>query len=144
MGASKNTRIVTEVLKNDFVTILLDDSNILIIKWERQIDYEERKEIFLWGLKYSVGNNVKNWLIDDEEIYIITSQEREWVENSWPPLAAEADIKKIAVYLPEDFSSTQLTLTDFTERAQSHYERLGVTQHEVFTDYDTALVWLRS
>ncbi|WP_162427234.1 hypothetical protein [Pontibacter pudoricolor] len=144
MDVSKNTRIVTEVLQNDFVTILLDDANILTIKWERQIDFEERKQIFLWGLTYSVGKNVKNWLIDDEQIYIITSQEREWVVNDWPPLAAEAGIKKIAVFLPEDLSSSQLTLTDFTERAQSHYERLGVTQHEVFTDYDTALVWLRS
>ncbi|MER2997910.1 hypothetical protein [Pontibacter populi] len=144
MDASKDTREGNEVLKNDFVTILLTDSDILIIKWERQIDFDERKQIFLWGLQFSVDNNVKNWLIDDEHIYIITSQEREWIENDWPPLAAEAGIPKIAVYIPEDFSSSQLTLTDFTERAQSHYERIGVTQHEVFIDYAIALTWLKS
>ena len=144
MDISKDTSVVTEVLQNDFVTILLSGSNILIIRWKRQIDFEERKQIFLWCLKYAVENDVKNWLIDDEQIFIITSQEREWVENSWPPLAADAGIKKIAVYLPDEFSSTQLTLTDFTERAQSNYELLGVTKHMVFTDYRTALTWLKS
>lgn len=130
------------VLQNNCVIILYDEAETLIIQWERQINLEERKEIFFWARQFSMDHKVKNWLIDDEEIYIMTTQEKEWIENSWPPLAAEAGLAKIAVYLPDyNFSSLQ-TLTDFTQRAQKHYEQLDVTQHEVFTDYHTALTWV--
>jgi hypothetical protein len=143
MEEAKGSRAVGKaVLQTDCVTIFYDEADTLIIQWERQIDLEERKEVFLWARQFSMEQSVKNWLIDDEEIYIMTTQEREWIENSWPPLAAEAGLAKIAVYLPDyNFSSLQ-TLTDFTQRAQKHYEQLGVTQHEVFTDYQAALTWL--
>lgn len=143
MGGIKTIQTFTnEILQNDFVSILYDEADTLIIKWKRQISFEERMEIFLWALGYSKENGVTNWLLDDEEIFIITSEERKWIENSWPELAAEGGIRKIAVCLPEHFSSNLLSLKDFTRRAQLNYQRLGVTQHEVFTDYETAFTWL--
>ncbi|NDK55270.1 hypothetical protein [Pontibacter fetidus] len=145
MEKAKGSRAVGKiVLQTNCVSIFFDEPETLTIQWQRQIDYEERKEIFLWARQFSMDHKVKNWLIDDEELYIMTTQEKEWIENEWPELAAEAGLAKIVVYLPDyNFSSIQ-TLTDFTRRAQQNYNRLGVTQHEVFTDYQTALTWLAS
>ncbi len=132
------------VLKKDFVTVGQIGENLLSIKWEQQIDYDQRLEGFLWALAYSAENRITNWLINDEEIFIITAKEREWVINEFPELAARAGIRKVAVYLPEEFGSSLVSLSDFTKRAQVNYERLGVTQHEVFTDYQAALDWLNA
>jgi len=141
-----NKQTVTEVvLENEFVKItLLETESCILIKWKRQIDFGERKEIFLWAYQFSKDRKVRNWLIDDEEIYIITTEERSWVENEWTEIVADAGIEKIAVYVPEDAYSVINTNTDFTKKAQQNYKHHGITEHEVFTDYSTALMWLRS
>ncbi|MEJ8755960.1 hypothetical protein WG947_03050 [Pontibacter sp. H259] len=145
MNEEKNSGTITEViLQNDFVTVFYDEIDTIIIRWERQITPEERIDTFLWAQQYSKVHEVKNWLIDDESIFLITEKEKEWVENKWPPLAAEAGIRKIVVYIPEYFQNSIMSLTDFTKRAQKNYDHYGVTQHEVFTDYQVALAWLKS
>jgi len=145
MAEEKNLGTITEViLQNDCVTVFYDELDTIIIRWERQISPEERVDTFTWAQQYSKQNGVKNWLIDDENIHLITEKEKNWVENEWPPLAAEAGICKIVVYLPEYFLNSIMSLTDFTKRAQQNYSRFGVTQHEVFTDYQMALNWLKS
>ncbi|AKD03662.1 hypothetical protein POKO110462_02505 [Pontibacter korlensis] len=131
-----------EVFQNSFVRVLYNKAaSLLIIKWTRQIDLEERKEGFSWALDFSISQSVKYWLIDDEEIFIITSQEQEWVEGPWTELVATSGILKIAVCLQDHYNSLA-TLTDFTRRAKDNYLRHGVTQHEVFMDVQTALEWL--
>lgn len=143
MDEAKYDRIVTEeVFQNEFVSMLYsEDFSLLTVKWKRQIDLEERKEGFLWGLDFSVANKVKYWLIDDEEIFVITSEEQKWVENEWTELVAKSDIRRIAVLHPDHYNSL-VTFTGFTQRAQKNYQHHGTTQHEVFTDYQTALEWL--
>ena len=146
MGIAESSGVGTkEVFRNDFVVVHYGESDsLLLIEWRRQVDLEERKEIFLWAYHFSIDQLVKNWLINDEEIFIITSQERKWINDTFTRLAAEAGIRKIAVYVPEYFYNSLLTMTDFTQDAQEIYKQLGVTEHEVFTDYNMALTWLRS
>lgn len=146
MGTTESSGVsAKEVLRNDFVVVRYAVADaLLLIDWNRQIEPEERQAAFLWCIQFSVDEQVKNWLINDEEIFIITSEEREWVSHTFTRLAAEAGIRKVAVYVPEYFYSHLLTLTGFTQDAQQIYERLGVTEHEVFTDYDMALTWLRT
>ncbi|WP_242927386.1 hypothetical protein [Pontibacter vulgaris] len=137
--------IAVEVLHNDYVTITwFKADSLILLKWLRQIDFDERKETFLWAYQFSIDNQVKNWLIDDEEIYIITTAEREWIESEWTKIVAGSGIAKIAVYIPASFYSGLITLTDFTQNAQNNYKLFGTTEHEVFTDYETALTWLKS
>ncbi|HEY4652277.1 MAG TPA: hypothetical protein VIG72_12730 [Pontibacter sp.] len=143
--AESSGYVTKEVLHNDFVQVsYCEADSLLLIKWKRQVDLEERKEVFLWGHGFSKANGVKNWLIDDEEIFIITTKEREWIQDTWTKMAAEAGLEKIAVYLPEYFFNSIITLTDFTQQAQKNYQRHGTTQHEVFTDYEIALTWIRT
>lgn len=141
-----DTKVMPElVLENEFVRItFFEAESLILLKWKRQIDFGERKEIFLWAYQFSKDRKVKNWLIDDEEIYIITTEERSWVENEWTEIVADSGIEKIAVYVPEEAYSVINTNTDFTKNAQQNYKQHGITEHEVFTDYDTALMWLRS
>ncbi len=137
--------ITVEVLQNDFVNVTYSETDaFILIKWKRQISFEERKEIFMWAYQFSKDNNVKSWLLDDEEIFIITAEERDWVANAWTEIVVDSGIRKIAVYVPEYFYNTLATQTDFTETAQQNYQLHGTTEHEVFTDYETALEWLRS
>ena len=131
-----------KVLQNDFVSVFYNKAkSLLIIKWKKQVNFEERKEVFMWGRDFSVKHQVKNWLIDDEEIYMFTQEEIDWVENTWTELASSAGISKIAVYTPDRFH-TLSALTGFTLNAQKNYQRHGNTEHEVFTDYQAALSWL--
>ncbi|NEM97128.1 hypothetical protein [Pontibacter burrus] len=141
-----DTKVMPElVLENEFVSItFFEAESLILLKWKRQIDFGERKEIFLWAYQFSKDRKVKNWLIDDEEIYIITTEERSWVENEWTEIVADSGIEKIAVYVPEEAYSVINTNTDFTKNAQHNYKQHGITEHEVFTDYGVALMWLRS
>ncbi|MCX2741732.1 hypothetical protein [Pontibacter anaerobius] len=140
--ARKDKIVYEEVYQNGFVAMLYNAAHsLLIVKWKRQIDLEERKEGFLWGLDFSIKYNVKIWLIDDEEIFVITQQEQKWVENDWTEMVAKSGIRKIAVYHPDHYNSL-MAFTDFTQRAQKNYQHHGATRHEVFTDMPTALKWL--
>lgn len=133
------------VLQNEFVLIVYAEAeSCILLKWKRQIDFNERKEIFLWAYEFSKDRKVKNWLIDDEEIFIITSEEKRWVENEWTAIVADSGIEKIAVYVPEEAYHSLNTNTDFTKTAQQNYKEHGITEHEVFTDYQTAMLWFRS
>ncbi|WP_276497491.1 hypothetical protein [Pontibacter litorisediminis] len=133
---------LSEVFRSGFVSLHYDASySLLIVKWERQIDLDERKEGFLKALEFSVEHNVLNWLINDEEIFVITTAEQKWIENEWTELVAKSDIQKIAVWHPDHYNSL-VTFTEFTQRAQKKYRQHGTTHHEVFMDFQTALEWL--
>jgi hypothetical protein len=143
MGEARYHKFVSEeILRNGFVSLRYDAMrSLLMLKWLRQIDFEERREGFLRALDFSIGNNIKYWLIDDAEIFVITSQEQRWVENEWTALVATSGISKIAVLLPDHYNSL-VAFTGFTQRAQKKYQHHGTTRHEVFTDHQTALQWL--
>ncbi|WP_139307961.1 hypothetical protein [Pontibacter flavimaris] len=131
-----------EILRNGFVSLRYDAAHALLtLKWLRQIDFEERREGFLRALDFSIGNDIRYWLIDDAEIFVITSQEQHWVENEWTALVATSGISKIAVLLTDHYNSL-VSFTGFTQRAQKKYQHHGSARHEVFMDQQTALQWL--
>jgi hypothetical protein len=132
-----------EVLGNNYVSILYHkEASLLIIKWKRQIDLDERKDGFMWAYRFSCSHAVKNWLIDDKEIFLITPAEKEWVTYTWTKLVATSDIKKIAVVIPGNLPYI-ISNVPFTQEAQKQYEASGETRHEVFTDYHLALTWFK-
>jgi hypothetical protein len=135
--------LAKEVLNNNCVLILFhEEESLLLIKWKRQISFQERKDGFLWAYRFSCSHAVKNWLLDDNEIFLITPAEKEWVTYTWTKLVARSDIKKIAVVIPGHI--TDLTANvEFTEEAKRQYETFGPTRHEVFTDYHLALAWFK-
>jgi hypothetical protein len=132
-----------EVLNNNYVLILFyEEESLLLIKWKRQISFQERKDGFMWAYRFSCSHGVRNWLLDDNEIFLITSAEKEWVTYTWTKLVARSGIKKIAVVIPGHITSLT-TNVQFTEEAQRQYEASGPTRHEVFTDYHLALAWFK-
>jgi hypothetical protein len=138
-----STYLVKKVLLNSYVSILYySEESLLVIRWKRQITFKERKDGFLWAYWFSCSHAVKNWLIDDEEIFHISPAEKEWVTNTWTKLVATSEIRKIAVVTPVHLPGLMAN-TQFTESAQKQYKAFGHTRHEVFTDYDLALAWFK-
>ena len=132
----------SEVLRNECVFITHQPENaLLLLKWLRQITYNERRETFLWAYDFSKKHQVKNWLIDDENIFIITPEEKEWVTYTWTELVSDSDIAKIAVVTSDHFPNL-LVNAEFTTSAQEKYRQHGSTEHEVFTDFSLAYQWL--
>lgn len=130
------------VLENEAVIISHDEANNLIfLKWKRQITLEERQKTFLWAYGFSKTETVKNWLIDDQELYIITDEEKAWVTDIWTRLVASSGIEKIAVVTSDHFPNLQ-TNAPFTTAAQAKYRQHGTTEHEVFTETHLAYQWL--
>lgn len=132
-----------EVFQTSYISVLYDQAaSLLTIKWKRQISFKERKDGFLWALRYSCSHQVRNWLIDDAEIFLITPTEKEWITHTWTKLVADSPIHKIAVVTHTDLPALESN-TPFTEEAQKQYVAFGHTRHEVFTDYQVALAWFR-
>lgn len=140
---SSPEQVTKEVFHTPYVSVLYDESiSLLTIYWKRQINLEERKNGFLWALQYSDTHQVRNWLIDDAEIFLITPAEKEWITYTWTRLVAGSCIQKIAVVTPEQLPGL-ISNTPFTEEAQKQYAAFGHTRHEVFTDHQMALAWFR-
>ncbi|MGV3638938.1 MAG: hypothetical protein ACO1NZ_00390 [Adhaeribacter sp.] len=130
-----------EVYHTPYVSVLHEESlSLLTIFWKRQISLEERKTGFLWALEYSNSHQVRNWLIDDAEIFLITPAEKEWITYTWTKLVAGSCIQKIAVVTKVELPALESNAR-FTEDAQKQYAASGHTRHEVFTDYQMALAW---
>lgn len=131
-----------EVLRNDCVSINLKKENALLeVKWHRQISYTERQETFLWAYDFSKRNSVKNWLVDDKALFLITPEEKDWVANTWTRLVSDSKIEKIAV-VTSDHLPNLMANTEFTLVSQEKYKQHGRTEHEVFIDHQLAYQWL--
>lgn len=131
-----------EVLRNEFVSINLQpEDDLLIVKWKRQITCAERQETFLWAYNFSKQNNIKNWLVDDEALFLITPEEKDWITNTWTRLVSDSRIEKIAVVTTDHFPNL-LANAAFTTASQLKYRQYGGTEHEVFIDQQLAFQWL--
>ena len=131
-----------EVLRNDCVAINVQTQNdLLVVKWRRQITCSERQETFLWAYDFSKKNSIKNWLVDDEAVFLITPEEKDWVTNTWTRLVSDSPIEKIAVVTSDHFPNL-LANTEFTTSTQKKYKQHGTAEHEVFVDYHLAFQWL--
>jgi len=131
-----------EVLRNDCVAINLEtESALLVVKWQRQITSKERQETYLWAHDFSKQNGIKNWLVDDEALFLITPEEKDWVTNTWTRLVSDTQIEKIALVTSDHFPNL-LSNVAFTTAAQVNYRQHGSTEHEVFIDHQLAYRWL--
>ena len=131
-----------EVLRNDHVSINLKmEDALLVVKWQRQITYLERQETYLWAYDFSKQNGIKNWLVDDEALFLITPEEKEWVTNTWTRLVSDTQIEKIAVVTSDHFPNLMANAA-FTMAAQDNYRQYSSTEHEVFIDHQLAYRWL--
>jgi hypothetical protein len=131
------------VLDNNCVSVVYQpEESLLIITWKRQISLAERKETFLWAYEFSCAHAICNWLIDDEEIFLITPAEKDWITHTWTQLVATSGIRKIAVVTPLHLPGL-LSNLQFTAEAKKQYATFGHTRHEVFTDHQLARNWFK-
>ena len=131
-----------EVLRNDCVAINVKTENdLLLVKWQRQITCSERQETFLWAYDFSKKNSIKNWLVDDEALFLITPEEKDWVTNTWTRLVSDSQIEKIAVVTSDHFPNL-LGNAEFTMASQVNYKQHGATELEVFIEHELAYHWL--
>ena len=127
---------------NDFVSIIVFEAySLLLLKWKRQITFPERKIGFLKGLELTNQHKIRFWLIDDLEIYLISEEEKAWILTDWVTASSKSSIIKLAVVSP-DYYPSLVANTEFTGMGQENYQASGKIQHEVFTDYTSALHWL--
>lgn len=126
----------------DFVSILVFEAySLLFLKWKRQITLPERKIGFLKGLELTNQHHIRFWLIDDLEISIIREEEKAWILTDWVTESSKSSILKLGVVTP-DFYPSLVANTQFTDTGKENYQATGTIQHEVFTDYTSALHWL--
>ncbi|KAA3437955.1 hypothetical protein [Rufibacter hautae] len=127
---------------NDFVSIyLFGGHSLLVLEWKRQITLEERRVGFGQGLKITNQHQIRYWIIDDLQILIISPEEKNWVLTDWIAEASKSSILKLGVVCA-DYYPVLVANTEFTHQGKEQYETEGVIQHEVFTDYPSALSWL--
>ncbi|ALI97756.1 hypothetical protein [Rufibacter tibetensis] len=130
------------VFHKEYVSIhLLEAQSLLLLEWKRQISMEERKVGFQEALAFTHKNQISRWLVDDLQLYIITAEEKEWILTQFQEEASKSPLLKLAV-VTADFYPSLVVNTEFTEKTKEGYEAKGVIQHEVFTDYASALHWL--
>ena len=131
-----------EVLRNDCVSInLKTEDALLVVKWQRQITCNERQETFLWAYDFSKQNGIKNWLVDDEALFLITPEEKDWVANTWTRLVSDSQIEKIAVVTSDHFPNLMAN-AEYTTTTQRKYQQHSSLEHEVFIDHQLAYQWL--
>ncbi len=114
---------------------------MLLVEWKRQITLPERMIGFHKALDFTRQRQIKYWLIDDLQLYIITPEEKEWILTEFQDLASKTSIQKLAV-VTSDFYPALVANTDFTDKGKEGYQAKGIIQHEVFTDYESAFGWL--
>ena len=131
------------MLLNNYVSILYySEESLLVIRWKRQITFKKRKDGFLWAYWFSCSHGVRNWLLDEEEILLISPAEKEWLTNTWARLVASSPIRKIAVVSPAHMPGL-MTNIQVPESAQQQQETPGLLRQHVFADYDLALAWFK-
>jgi hypothetical protein len=131
------------VFENSYLVLSKSAADsLLILRWKRQINFEERVEGFMEAYSYSRQHQIRNWLINDEEIFLITPQEKQWVAGTWAELVAQTNISKIAVFTSASYT-VLIAHTEFTLQAQENYKRYGKTRYEVFADLTTAISWIQ-
>lgn len=131
-----------QLLDNDFVTILLFNvPSLLILEWKRQITLPERQAGFTQALYFTNQRQIKYWLVDDLQLYIISPAEKAWILTEWIEVAVKSSILKLAVVCA-DYYPALMANTYFTEQGKAQYQCKSCIQHEVFTDYKSAFNWL--
>ena len=85
----------SRIIENDFVIInLYEEDSIIFVGWKRQIVLEERKMSLLQALDLTNHYQVKNWIISDQNIYYLSSEEENWIFSDWVKIASRSSLGK--------------------------------------------------
>ncbi|WP_026464968.1 hypothetical protein [Adhaeribacter aquaticus] len=131
-----------QVFDNEFLSIqVISKKSLLILIWKRQITLNERKEGYTLALSITAKNNITFWLVDDLQLFFIGLEEMEWLATEWIETASNSSLLKVGV-VSSDYYPALIANTEFTNSIGSQFQSRTKIQHEVFTDYITALNWL--
>ena len=115
----------SRIIENDFVIInLYEEDSIIFVGWKRQIVLEERKMSLLQALDLTNRYQVKNWIISDQNIYYLSSEEENWIFSDWVKIASRSFLEKISIVFQENYNMLIQT-TDFTTQLQNQYMAYG-------------------
>ena len=115
----------SRIIENDFVIInLYEEDSIIFVGWKRQIVLEERKMSLLQALDLTNHYQVKNWIISDQNIYYLSSEEENWIFSDWVEIASRSSLEKISIVFQENYNMLIQT-TDFTTQLQNQYMAYG-------------------
>ncbi len=97
-----------QIFKNSFVQIsIYTPESVLLVKWEQQITLKQRKKGFLKALKFIKKYEIKNWLMNNENILFVTQEEKDWILTEWIGLLSQTSLEKAAIVYPDNYELTQ-------------------------------------
>ena len=131
------------VFRNNFVEVCYKDQLALVtIRWKRQISFEERKTGYQAAFNLIKETGAVNLLINNEEIFLFTNQEKLWISETLYKWKAETHIRKFALVTTALFHNLD-DLVEFIQKIKNTFGKLSDFWYEFFVDQETALTWLQ-
>ncbi len=131
-----------KVFELDFVTIFLHSSeSLLLLEWNRQINFIERKEGYLQAINFVCQYGVKSWLINAQHLYYISPEEKNWILTEWVEIASQSPLLKFAVVCYDNYNLL-IDKTNFTRQEQMLFQKNGKIEYRVFMNFTCALPWI--
>ena len=82
MGFLIATQGTSVLLQNNFVEMqLIRPFSLLIIKWKRQISFEERVFGYWAATEYLKEYQVENLLVNNEKIFLLSGSDKNWLSE---------------------------------------------------------------
>lgn len=125
--------------KAPFVSFLLTEDNILIMRWKGFVKGDLIKEAHESVLKFIQEHEVNGIVEDVVDFTGPFSEVNEWFINYWVPKALKIGLKKAAVVMSKNIF-TQLSVQDLQENPT--FKELGLG-YRIFGSLDDAVTWLK-
>lgn len=122
-----------------FLTFLLDQDNILIMKWHGFVKGEFIKEGHEDCLKYIQEHKITDLVEDVVDFSGPFAEVNDWFINYWVPKALQRGLKKAAVLMNKDVF-TGLSVEALKENPE--FKKLGLG-YQIFGDMNDVIYWLR-
>lgn len=128
--------------KTDFMEIWLDGPiSLLVLRWKRQISFEERvagyEQVFAYLKQYAI----RNLVVDNEAIFLFSATEKEWITATFSQWILEAKLQRFGL-VTTDLYKNLLDLSEFIGDLMLTDRFLGQVEHEFFVDHYTARQWV--
>jgi hypothetical protein len=107
-----------------------------------QHHFKERQEGFQAAFDIIKKSGATNLLINNEEIFLFTSREKQWLSETLHKWQAETKIRKFALVTTALFQNLD-DLAEFIQSLKTTFRPSADFRYEFFIDEQTALTWLQ-
>lgn len=133
----------TVLFQNGYVKIsIYRDLSLLTVIWQRQIFLDERIAGYQMVFELVKENQVKNLLVDNSNLFLFSEEEKRWVVQTFNTWVQATKLQKFALVTSDEYKNL-VNLSEFIEVSKQEYQFLNTVAHEFFTDYETALWWVK-